>query len=263
MKINRLMLVLLLAAIAGCSDGDQLHGLVGESDAMYFQQAERRPNDLLAYEHSIVVDIGKDELSASFQSLTEACAGDRKNQCTLLNSEIRHGEHTAAHIRMRIEPDGVEALVTLATESGDIIRYSTHVEDLAKTITDIDKRLAILTTTRDKLLELEERGAANVDSLIKIVSELTVVQAELEQLTGRSAFQRQRVDMDILNIQFVVEGKRSSWQPILDSLSAFGRNLSDGLADTIHALAYLLPWSVLIFFTVYLLLRLWRRSRAK
>jgi hypothetical protein len=68
--------------------------------------------------------------------------------------------------------------------------------------------------------------------------------------------------MDILNILFVVEAGRSFWSPIGDSLSSFGKNLSDGLADTIYAIAYLLPWSILIFFVGYLLRKLWKRSRS-
>jgi len=180
----------------------------------------------------------------------------------VLNSEINHGDYNRASIRMRVKPEGVDALANLAAGSGYVIRRSTNVEDLAKTIADIDKRIAILTTTRDRLLELEERGANDIESLIKITTELTKVQAELEQAMGQSAYQHQRVDMDILYIQLVVEAGRAFWSPILDSLSSFGQNLSEGLADTIYAIAYLLPWSILIIFVGYLLRKLWKRSRS-
>lgn len=256
------ILTFLLVIGVGCSDSDQTAGFSGDAELAFARTAGQRESEFLAYEHTIVVDTSEDKLAESFKSVTDACAADRENQCTMLDSEISHAEHNRASIRIRVKPAGVGALAALAAGSGDVIRRSTHVEDLAKTIADIDKRVAILTTTRDRLLELEERGAENVESLIKITTELTKVQAELEQLLGQGAYQRQRIDMDILNIQFVVEAGRSFWRPILSSLSSFGQNLSEGLADTIYAIAYLLPWSFLIFFVGYLVRKLWKRTRS-
>ncbi len=256
------ILAFVLVSFAGCADSDQAAGFSGDAELAFVRTAEQRESEFLAYEHTIVVDTSEDKLTESFQAVAEACAADRENQCTVLDSDISHGGFSRASIRMRVKPEGVGALAALAAGSGDVIRRSTHVEDLAKTIADIDKRVAILATTRDRLLELEERGTENVESLIKITTELTKVQAELEQLLGQSAHQRQRVDMDILSIQFVVEAGRSFWRPILDSLSSFVQNLSEGLADTIYAIAYLLPWSILIFFVGYLVRKLWKRSRS-
>ena len=257
-----LALALVFGAVAGCDNSDRIEGFSGDAELAFARTAEQRDSAFLAYEHTLVVDTSEDRLADSFKSVTDACAADRENQCTVLHSEINHGDYSNASVRMRVKPGGVDALANLAAGSGDVIRRSTNVEDLAKSIADIDKRIAILTTTRDRLLELEERGADNIDSLIKITTELTKVQAELEQAMGQNAYQRQRVDMDILNIQLVVEAGRSFWSPIVDSLSSFGQNLSEGLADTIYAVAYLLPWSLLILFVGYLLRKLWRRSRS-
>ena len=261
--MNRtLILALIFVAVAGCSSSDQSAGFSGDAELAFSRFAKERDSEFLAYEHTLVVDTSEDKLADSFKSITDACAADRENQCTVLHSEINHGDFNRASIRMRVKPDGVGALATLAAGSGDVVRRSTNVEDLAKTIANIDKRIAILTTTRDRLLELEERGADDIESLIKITTELTKVQAQLEQAMGQSAYQRQRVDMDILNIQLVVEAGRSFWSPIGHSLSSFGQNLSDGLADTIYAIAYLLPWSLLILIVGYLLRKIWKRSRS-
>jgi len=261
--MNRLLiLALILVAVGGCGNSDQMLGFSSAADLEFARTAEQRDSEFLAYVHTLVVDTSEEKLAASLKSITDACAADRKNQCTVLYSEINHGDDSRASISMRVKPEGVDALANLAAGSGDVIRRSSSVEDLAKTITDIDQRIALLTTTRDRLVELEERGADDVESLIKITTELTKVQAELEQAMGQSAYQRQRVDMDILNLRLVVEAGRSFWSPILDSLSSFGQNLSEGLADTIHAIAYLLPWSILIFFVGYFLRKLWKRNRS-
>lgn len=248
--------------LVACSDSSEPMGYSDGANLSFARTPEQRSSEFLAYEHTLVVDTSESSLADSFNSITDACAADTENQCTVLHSEINHGDYSWASVRMRVKPEGVDALANLAAGSGDVVRYSTSVEDLAKTIADLDKRIEILTTTRDRLIELEERGAEDVESLIKITTELTKVQAELEQATGQSAYQRQRVDMDILNIQFVVEAGRSFWSPIGGAIKSFGSNLSEGLADTIYAIAYLLPWSILIFFIGYLLRKIWKRSRS-
>lgn len=261
LKTRLPLLVLALAAMAGCGS-ERTAGFSDNAELAFARPAERQEGDFLAYEHTVVVDTSDDALARSFKAVTDACKANTDDQCTVLHAELNHGQFSQASIRMRIEPAGVEALTALAASSGEVVRRSTHVEDLAARITDLDKRTAILTTTRDRLLELEQRGADDIESLIKITTELTRVQAELEEVMGQGAYQRQRVDTDILNVRFVVESGRSFWSPIGSSLSSFGRNLSEGLADTIYAIAYLLPWSILVVFVGYLLRKLWIRSRS-
>ena len=259
------LLICAVLALAGCNDGSVANLYDGDASqvANFAGQEQRQEGDFLAYQHTVVVDVPEADLSNVFQAVTDACAADRDNQCTLLNSDIVSGEFSRASIRMRVKAAGVDPLVRLAAETGDVVRRNTSVEDLAKSIADIDKRIAILTTTRDRLLQLEERGSDDVESLIRITTELTRVQADLEDLLGRSAYQRQRVELDILNIEFVVDSKPSFWRPIGEALSSFGENLSEGLADTILAVAYLLPWSILLILVVYVLRKLWRLSRSK
>jgi len=249
--------------LVGCSDSGDVSGIRNDANLSMARTAERRESEFLAYEHSIVVDISEEQLAESHEAVMNACAEDRENLCTVLSSNISHGGRSAASIRMRVKPEGVDALAGLAAGAGEVTRRGTKVEDLAKNIAQIDKRVSILTKTRDRLFELEERGVDDVDSLIKITTELTKVQAELEQALGRSAFQHQRVDMDILNIQFVVEAGRTFWGPIKNSLSSFGQNLSDGLADSIEAIPYLLPWFLLIIFAIYVVRKFWKRGRQK
>jgi hypothetical protein len=255
------ILALVLASLVGCS-AEQSPGFSSGGNIEFARTAEQRTSEFLAYEHTLVVDTSEETLTESFQAVTAACAADRENECTVLHSEINHGDYNRATIRMRVKPEGVGALAALAAGSGDVVRRSTHVEDLAKTIADINKRIAILTTTRDRLIKLEERGTDDVEALIKITTELTRVQGELEQAMGQSEYQRQRVDMDILNVQFIVEAGRSFWGPIRGALSSFGQNLSDGLADAIYAIPYLLPWLILIIVVGYILRKLWKRGRS-
>ena len=263
MKNQALLLILFAATIAACGDTVDQPMLQAEPAAGLMRMQDKAQGEMLAYEHSIAVDVAEDKLDAAFESVRQACAADRANNCTLLWSEASHGDWARANFRIRVEPDGVEPLVSLASGAGEVIRRSTHIEDLAKTITDLDKRVSILTTTRDRLIELEQRGMDDVESLITLTTELTRIQSELEEIAGQRAYQQQRVDTQILNIEFVVERQVSFWRPITRALSSFGQTLSRGIGDAISAIAYLLPWAVLLFVVVYLLRLLWRFVRGR
>ena len=52
-------------------------------------------------------------------------------------------------------------------------------------------------------------------------------------------------------------------KPIFDAFSDFGSNLSEGIGDTVTAVAYLLPWSILSFVIFLIIRKVWRRARAK
>jgi len=250
LEMTRIVLLAFLSfAIAGCSEREKTYYGAGDPQGMFGTDSKREalafqqlpPDDFLAYEHSVDVDADDARLEAAFQAVAEACNSDRENQCTILHSNIDLSEYSYAVIGMRVEPGGVEALVSIAADAGDITNRSTVGDDRAKAIADIDRRIAMLTTTRDRLLELEERGADNVDSLVKITTELTRVQSELEELQGQAAHERERVDLDMLTVRFVVDDASSFWRPIGNAFSAFGYNLSRGMAHTITAIAYLLP----------------------
>jgi len=121
----------------------------------------------------------------------------------------------------------------------------------------------MLQAYRSKLIELENKAANDIDALIKITSELSKVQSELEQAMGNNAHLLQRTNLDIVNIGFVVNKNRSFWSPIFRSLKSFLSNLSDGISQAITATAYIIPWLVVIGFFGFLFRYLWKRSKKK
>lgn len=263
MPLKKLTLILTLVVAAGCSSSSDESAMLMTPDLDAANRNRQAKAEYLAYEHTIVVDADEESLAASFQAVVDACSADQEHGCTVLDSDFTRGQAPNARIRLRIKPEGLDNIIEVATQSGTVIRRNTHVEDLAKAITDIDRRMAMLTSKRAKLLELEQKAVDDIDSLIKITSELAQVQADLEQLLGQSQYQRQRVDMDIVNIQYVVQKGRTFWRPIAQSISSFGGNLADGISDTISAIAYLLPWSIVFVFVGYIVRILWRRIRGR
>ena len=91
-----------LLSVFGCSASDNVSGISNDANMSLARTDERREGEFLAYEHSITVDTSENLLAESHAALVAACAADRENTCTVLNSDISHGGYSSASIRMRV-----------------------------------------------------------------------------------------------------------------------------------------------------------------
>jgi len=210
------------------------------------EKNQREKDAYLSYEHFFTIDTTDENLSKSYKNTIDSCVKNEKYGCTILDSRISTGKYQSAHIRLRIEPEGVKDILKVASNKGEIVQESTSIEDLAKPIVDNKQRLEMLESHRNRLLVLQEKAADDIEALIKVSSELSKVQSEIELATGERDFLHQRVSMDIVNFSFQVEYNRSFWRPIRESLSDFSNNLSDGISGTIIAVAYLFPGIIVL-----------------
>ena len=112
-------------------------------------------------------------------------------------------------------------------------------------------------------MALQEKATDDIESLIKVSSELSKVNSEIEAATGEKDFLHQRVSMDVVNFHFQVEYYRSFWRPIRESLSDFTSNLSDGISGTIIAFAYLFP-GIIVLLILFIAGRfVWKKAYKK
>jgi hypothetical protein len=252
------MVFLIVAGMASCAQTQD-----AEKARILSETPKQQESKYLAYEHSITVDVKEENLSDAFQATVETCCNDKDNNCNVLDSNISSGTRPFANIRIRIKPEGVKSIISVAASKGKLVQQSTHVEDLAKPILDNVQRFKMLESHRDNLMALQEKAKDDVDSLIKVSSELTRVLSEIEQAKGQESFLSQRVNMDIVKVQYLVQRSRAFWKPISSSLSDFSNNLSDGISGTIVVVAYLLPGAIL-FVTVFIVIRFfWKRRRKR
>jgi hypothetical protein len=124
---------------------------------------------------------------------------------------------------------------------------------------DTQARIAVLTTYRKQLLELQAKAGNNIDAAIKVASELSTVQSNLEQANGQAAFQIKRTTTNVVSIYLSVAGQKAFGRPIRDALRDFFGNLSTGISEAITAVAYILPWLIVVIPLLYLVRFLWRR----
>ena len=259
-KLVKTMAVAALLALAACSSKGELDG-GGQSSAARLQGKEKGA-EFLAYEHSVGVDTGETRVRPLYEKVVAACKADTANGCMLLDSSLDSGRYMHARISLRAKPAGVQKIVALVAAEGELTSQGTKAEDLGRPVMDSRKRLEMLRQYQAQLQALEKKSGNNVDALIKVTKELATVQTELEEATAANSLLMQRIDTDLLKISISAQGKHSFWSPVKRSLGNFTENLSEGTANAITALAYILPWLVGFGIMFPLLRKGWRRLRA-
>lgn len=254
---------LLLLTIAGCSESSDKVSSFSMEKRVSAEPQQRNRTEYLAYTHNITVDLDKDDLTKTFDAIISFCADDTTHQCTMLHSSLNTGDYSSSNIQVRILPNGVAPLLGLASKQGNISNRSTDVEDLQDAIVNGNKRLEMLLQYQTRLNELEQKSSGEIESLIKVVQELSKVQSDIEYAEGEKAKLLQRTQMDIVYISLQTRSYSSFWGPIADSLADFGENLSEGISQAITVVAFLLPWVVIILFLLAVVRFVWRKTRAR
>jgi hypothetical protein len=63
----------------------------------------------------------------------------------------------------------------------------------------------------------------------------------------------------IVTIHYFDSEQKAFWRPIRDALRSFFWNPSEGISQAITAVAYILPWSLVVIPGLYLVRFLWKR----
>jgi hypothetical protein len=255
--MNRHVVALfLLLVLFGCAQK-------GAPPGVHVAGAAQKPADAanryLAYEHSIGIDVGEDRVGPLFDTAQAACREATAESCAILEAQVTRGDSAYATLKLRAKPEGIRKLIAMLSSQGRVASQATTAEDLAGPIEDTAKKLAMQTDYRGKLEVLRARSNNDVDALIKINRELAQTQSEIELLAGQQAHLVQRVETEILNVAITSYRSRSFWRPIAESASGFAGNLSDGIATAITALAYIIPWSLVLLLIVWAARKLWAR----
>lgn len=249
---------LALIGMTACNRNE--HALAAAQPLMMSkEQRAAEAHGTLSREHTATVNVSEAELAERFRRLSERCTSDAADHCTILQSDVSTGPFASGLMKLRIDPDAVEGLISFAASLGKLEHRSTQVEDLADTLQDTQSRIEMLTTYRKQLLELQGKAGTNIDAAIKVASELSTVQSNLEQALGQASYQTKRTTTDIVTIRFSVTDQKAFWRPIRDALRDFFGNLSNGVSQAITAVAYILPWLLVVIPGLYLVRFLWRR----
>lgn len=250
--------ILLCLAVSGCAKKE-------ESSAMAPAEPEAKlansPSRYMAYEHYVALDVEDNLVAAVHKAAETACLQTVAEQCVILESHLNTGRYVSANLKVRARPEGIRKLIATLSTQGEVVSQSVTAEDLAAPIEDSARKLQMLSDYRSKLEALRGKASGDIDALIKVNKELAQVQSEIEALSGEKAHLMQRVETEILTVSVSSVNARSFWRPIGNALTDFTRNLSDGVSSAITALAFIIPWSIMLMLFWWGGRKLWSRRK--
>ncbi|TQT24862.1 DUF4349 domain-containing protein, partial [Xanthomonas perforans] len=90
----------------------------------------------LAYEHDVRIELPADQIGQRIAAIRTACQDAQFGDCALLAVEQEGGRDPSGRVSVRLAPEGIEPMVQLAGQHGDVAARSTRAEDLAQQIAD-------------------------------------------------------------------------------------------------------------------------------
>jgi uncharacterized protein YceK len=264
----RIFAIIVICLLSGCSpkasDTNSSSGSSSVSNSA--SSAERQqPGAKLAYRHQLGLEMSGVSVSPRFERARDRCLKDAELGCVVLEASINLAgswSQPQASLRVRLPHPAVEPFERSLQEplpgekSGDpLVRSkSTTAEDLAQAIADADRRLAQLTDYRDRLAALLKRPDAKVEDLIKVQSELSTTQSQIEAITEQKRQLDERVATEILAITFAAHPTFGEPRnPIADVWHDGTRLLGQSAANALRFVIEIIPWVPVILVAAGLL----------
>ena len=261
--ILALMVTVLLLLACAKKEDSAAFGVAGAPASLEARVQEAKPARRLAYEHTVIVDTAEEKLQELFSTVQSKCREFTADACEILESRVSTGRTPHASLKLRLKPAGVQRILAVLNQGGTVVEQSTTAEDLAVPIADTQRRLSLKTDYRSKLEDLRKQASKDIDALIKVNRELSDVQSEIEALNGTNTNLLRRVDTEVVNISLFSGRSREFFRPIADSISDFGSNLSQAIAAAVTAIAFLVPWALILALVIWFTRKLWSRRRRR
>lgn len=253
--LTRLVLLASLTLLAACSH-EYNSGAGEEMQEMPASVSARETSDpaaMLAYEHHIGIKLPAEQISERLTAAREACANAKFGECHILKI---HQSQSISSLTVRVLPAGVEPLIALAGEAGNITSRYTSAEDLSQAVKDNRQQQAQLAAYAKRMEEISRRPNITVADLMTLAREQADVQQQLDELSQAAAQQQRRIDTNLLTLNFSEVNADSTWRDFTGSL---GDLLLRSSTDALSVLAYGLPFLLLLFPVALLWRWAWRR----
>ena len=249
---------MLLLALAAC--GRSSHEAAADAAAGAVASPE---GAFLAYEHDLRIELDPARIGERVKAVSQACQSARFGDCAVLQIGEEGGDNRSGSVRIRIAPKGVEPIIALAGQGGDVASRTTHAEDLAQQVADTAMTKARLQKEHAQLLGYQQRSDMKVADLLALSQRLAEIEAGLEQAGKDAAQQRRRIDTQLITLRFESPAGQRGRSEIGKAFSEFGEIFTTSIAFVIRAVAALLPVGVVLWVLVTVSLAVWRRRRRR
>ena len=210
MSLRPLLSLALLLLLSACAEKET----VTAQDAAGVQGIAR-PDSLLAYEHSVSIELAADALGARMAAVRSACLEGSHGRCSLIAFDESTGSYARGTVKLRLVPEGVEPLVALASREGVLAARSTRAEDLSVAVADTGRQRAQYELQQARLLELAARKDLSVADQLTLARELSTLEAQLQGAERDAAVQQLRLETNLLSLNFSVsQASESRWSTL-------------------------------------------------
>lgn len=227
----------------------------------------------LAYSHHLSISLPPDFVRRRFIALRDACANDVALHCVLVDATLVSGSGNLtpnAWIHARLPHESAKsfkekALAPVAGEAPDAARTlqdSTRIDDVSKSVVDVDRRISLLEAYRGRLEQIAARKDSHVDDLIRVANEVSQVQSQIESLASAKVGLKERVDTEAVNVSYQSETPQGG--PSSPLRDVWRRGSSIMAASAASALSFVLgalPWAPVAVFAVAFLVGLFALIR--
>jgi len=249
---------MLLLTASGCSKTEMAADSGGGAGAVTSPEGAA-----LAYEHDLDIRLDAAQIGPRVKQIADACQSARFGDCAVLQVGQQGGEYPTGSIRVRIAPKGVEPIIGLAGQGGEVSSRNTHAEDLAQQVADTALTKARLEKEHARLLAYQDSRTITTADLLVVSQRLAEIEAGVEQANKDAAQQRRRIDTQLVTLQFHTPSGQRSRSEIGEALRESGAILTASVAFVIRAVAALLPVAVVLSVFVWIGLKLWRRRQRR
>ncbi len=264
-KLSFILIAVL--SLAGCSRGPT-EGLMLARGGYAMPDKVMQPPDqaqIFSFSHSLVLLMGHAAVKTRYDAARDSCLHDVSLHCRLVSASLDEAEDGAsAHLEIALPHDKLAPFETrLLKPEGDVkVRSrSTRAESVENQASDIDKKVAQLSKYRDGLAELAKRPNLGVDDFIKVQSELSKTEADLDEALAQKRDIAGRIARELLSID--LEERVTAASPLGQVWSGAGDTLIYSTADVLRFLIQLVPWLPVIIGVFFLFRWLWRIARRR
>ena len=291
MKNTRKLIALLLALtmLAGCGASSSP---AMKQEAMEYAMAETAAmapgaitgaSDTVTQEVStdqklikrVNMDAETEDLEALLpQLLAEISALDGyvESQEIFNGSSYASYRHRNARLTIRVPAENLNGLVQQVKGASNVVSYNESVEDVTLAYVDMETRILVLETERDRLLELMEQ-AETMSDLLEIEARLTDVRSSLESINSQlKVLQNQvsyaTIELYINQVKAYTEVEEQTvWQRIGSGFKKNLQNIGEDLVDFfVWAITYspqLILWAGIFAVVIIVIRRSFRKRKVK
>ena len=201
-----------------------------------------------------------------------ALGGYVESQEIYNGSSYSSSRYRNAWLTIRVPAENLDGLVAQVKGTSNVVSYSESVEDVTLTYVDMETRILVLETERDRLLELMEK-AETMSDLLEIEARLTDVRSNLESINSQLKVLANQVSYATIELYinqvkaYTEVEEQTVWQRIASGFKKNLVNIGEDLVDFfVWAVTYspqLILWAAIITLAVILLRRSLRKRKVR